>query len=49
MSMRHTRLAARVAVLALAAATPLSAQTILHNEKSAFEDIVVYESGANAA
>ena len=44
MSMRHTRLAARVAVLALAAATPLSAQTILHNEKSAFEDIVVYES-----
>jgi len=44
MFMRHTRRAARVAVLALAAATPLSAQTILHNEKSAFEDIVVYES-----
>jgi len=45
MFMRYSRLRACAAgCLALAAAMPLSAQTILHNEKSAFEDIVVYES-----
>ncbi|VCU69320.1 Spermidine synthase [Pigmentiphaga humi] len=45
MSMRHSRLKACWGLLALAAAMPLPAQTILHKEKSLFEDIVVYESG----
>ncbi|MDX3904518.1 MAG: fused MFS/spermidine synthase [Pigmentiphaga sp.] len=45
MFMRRWRLRARAGLLALAAISlPVSAQTVIHQEKSAFEDIVVYES-----
>ncbi|MBX6316863.1 spermidine synthase [Pigmentiphaga sp.] len=43
--MRYARLKACAAAWLVLAATPLCAQTILHSEKSAFEDIVVYEAG----